>query len=229
MATNRTNHRRSPAASSARARTSGSATPGIIPGVVYGHKEAVVPVTLPKKELVDHLDHGDARVRPGLDGKSEKVLVKEVQYDHLGLEVIHVDFARVSASTRRSRSPCRSSSRASPRAKRTAACSSRSSASWRSSASSPTSPTDPCTTSRRWSSTTSLHIKDLKLPPGVQGAAGRGPDRGAGEGDRGRSRRPGRRRRSRRARSHRPQARGRRGSRRRAKARRRSRSRVASC
>src|SRR5205823_10169315 len=31
-----------------------------------------------------------------LDGKSEKVLVKEVQYDHLGLEVIHVDFARVS-------------------------------------------------------------------------------------------------------------------------------------
>ena len=31
-----------------------------------------------------------------LDGKSEKVLVKEVQYDHLGLEILHVDFARVS-------------------------------------------------------------------------------------------------------------------------------------
>ncbi|MEO6437174.1 MAG: 50S ribosomal protein L25, partial [Tepidisphaeraceae bacterium] len=28
--------------------------------------------------------------------KNETVLVKEVQYDHLGLEVLHVDFARVS-------------------------------------------------------------------------------------------------------------------------------------
>src|SRR5262249_17417519 len=35
-----------------------------------------------------------------LDGKSEKVLVKEVQYDHLGSEVIHVDFARVSLDER---------------------------------------------------------------------------------------------------------------------------------
>ena len=31
-----------------------------------------------------------------LDGKSETVLVKEAQYDHLGIELIHVDFARVS-------------------------------------------------------------------------------------------------------------------------------------
>jgi large subunit ribosomal protein L25 len=31
-----------------------------------------------------------------VDGKSETVLVKEVQYDHLGIDVIHVDFARVS-------------------------------------------------------------------------------------------------------------------------------------
>lgn len=31
-----------------------------------------------------------------VDGKSETVLVKEVQYDHLGIEVLHVDFARVS-------------------------------------------------------------------------------------------------------------------------------------
>ena len=69
---------------------------GFIPGVVYGHKEAVVPVTLPKKELTSHLGHGTHLFDLALDGKSEKVLVKEVQYDHLGLEVIHVDFARVS-------------------------------------------------------------------------------------------------------------------------------------
>ena len=69
---------------------------GFIPGVIYGHKEAVVPVTLPKKEVVGHLAHGAHLFDLSLDGKSEKVLVKEVQYDHLGMEVLHVDFARVS-------------------------------------------------------------------------------------------------------------------------------------
>ncbi|MGH7177803.1 MAG: 50S ribosomal protein L25 [Tepidisphaeraceae bacterium] len=69
---------------------------GHLPGVIYGHKEAVVPVTLPKKEVVNHLSHGAHLFDLTLDGKSQKVLVKEVQFDHLGKEVIHVDFARVS-------------------------------------------------------------------------------------------------------------------------------------
>ena len=51
-------HRQAPQRARARARTSGCATPGFVPGVIYGHKEAVVPVTLPKKEVVNHLDHG---------------------------------------------------------------------------------------------------------------------------------------------------------------------------
>ena len=69
---------------------------GFVPGVIYGHKEAVVPVTLPKKEVVTYLDRGTFLFDLAVDGKSEKVLVKEVQYDHLGQEVLHVDFARVS-------------------------------------------------------------------------------------------------------------------------------------
>src|SRR3954452_716725 len=73
---------------------------GLVPGVVYGHKEAVVPVTLPRKELVGHLNHGAHVFDLAFDGRSEKVLVKEVQYDHLGIEVIHVDFARVSLDER---------------------------------------------------------------------------------------------------------------------------------
>jgi large subunit ribosomal protein L25 len=69
---------------------------GFVPGVIYGHKEAVIPVTLAKKELAGHLGRGAHLFDLSLDGKSQKVLVKEVQFDHLGLEVIHVDFARVS-------------------------------------------------------------------------------------------------------------------------------------
>jgi large subunit ribosomal protein L25 len=69
---------------------------GLLPGVIYGHKEAIIPVTLPRKEVVGHLSRGAHLFDLNLDGKSEKVLVKEVQYDHLGDQVIHVDFARVS-------------------------------------------------------------------------------------------------------------------------------------
>src|SRR5580698_1456777 len=69
---------------------------GFVPGVIYGHKEAVIPVTLVKKELTGHLGRGAHLFDVALEGKSQKVLIKEVQFDHLGLEVIHVDFARVS-------------------------------------------------------------------------------------------------------------------------------------
>src|SRR3954453_938009 len=69
---------------------------GMLPGVIYGHKEAIIPITLPRKEVVSHLTHGAHLFDLAIDGKSERVLIKEVQYDHLGLEVIHVDFARVS-------------------------------------------------------------------------------------------------------------------------------------
>ena len=69
---------------------------GMLPGVIYGHKEAVIPITLPRKETVGHLDKGARVFDLVLDGKAEKVLIKEVQYDHLGMEVIHADFARVS-------------------------------------------------------------------------------------------------------------------------------------
>ncbi len=73
---------------------------GFIPGVIYGHKEAVVPVTLPKKDVVGYLNKGAHVFDIAMGGKSEKVLVKEVQYDHLGQEVLHVDFARVSLDER---------------------------------------------------------------------------------------------------------------------------------
>jgi large subunit ribosomal protein L25 len=69
---------------------------GKLPGVIYGHKEAILPVTLPKKEVAGHINHGQHLFDIAIDGKSEKVLIKEVQYDHLGIEPIHVDFARVS-------------------------------------------------------------------------------------------------------------------------------------
>src|SRR5687768_12658201 len=73
---------------------------GLVPGVIYGHGEDVLPVTLPKIEVSRHLNKGAHVFELQVDGKQERVLVKDVQYDHLGSDVIHVDFARVSFDER---------------------------------------------------------------------------------------------------------------------------------
>lgn len=73
---------------------------GFIPGVIYGHKKDVVSVTLPLRDMVYHLTHGAHLFQLGLDGATETVLVKDVQYDHLGTNLIHVDFARVDLNER---------------------------------------------------------------------------------------------------------------------------------
>ena len=73
---------------------------GFIPGVIYGHKQAVLPVTLPRKEIAAHIHHGAHLFSLAVEGGKETVLVKEVQYDHLGIEVLHVDFARVDLNER---------------------------------------------------------------------------------------------------------------------------------
>jgi large subunit ribosomal protein L25 len=73
---------------------------GLIPAVVYGHKEAVVPLALDRKEVETALRHNVRVVDLQVDGKSETAVIQEVQYDHLGADVLHVDFKRVSKDER---------------------------------------------------------------------------------------------------------------------------------
>jgi large subunit ribosomal protein L25 len=73
---------------------------GLIPGVVYGHKEATIPVTVQRDDLFKVIRHGVRVVDLQADGKTEKALIREVQWDHLGLDILHVDFARVAADER---------------------------------------------------------------------------------------------------------------------------------
>jgi large subunit ribosomal protein L25 len=73
---------------------------GRVPGVVYGHKEDVLSVTVDHDDMAAVIRHGQRVVDLLLDGKSEKCLVKEVQWDAIGRDVLHVDFARVSLDER---------------------------------------------------------------------------------------------------------------------------------
>ena len=74
---------------------------GLVPGIVYGHKEANVAVAVSAEELDRAIRVLHARVFDlHLGGKSETVLIRELQWDHLGKQMLHIDFARVSESDR---------------------------------------------------------------------------------------------------------------------------------
>jgi large subunit ribosomal protein L25 len=73
---------------------------GLIPAVLYGHKQETVALSLPADVLEKALRHGVHVVDLQVDGNTEKALVREVQWDHLGKSVLHVDFARVSEDER---------------------------------------------------------------------------------------------------------------------------------
>ena len=75
-------------------------TGGNVPGVIYGHGEPVVPVTLSLHEVVLAVRHNERLLEIDLEGKTENVLVKEVQYDHMGNDILHIDLARVSLDER---------------------------------------------------------------------------------------------------------------------------------
>ena len=67
------------------------------PGVVYGHKQDNAQVAVSAEELDRAIRVQHARVLDlEIDGKMETVLIRELQWDYLGAEMVHVDFARVS-------------------------------------------------------------------------------------------------------------------------------------
>ena len=68
---------------------------GMIPAVVYGHKEPVVQIAVDAIELNRAIRVLHARTfRLEINGKTDTVLIKELQWDHLGSTMVHVDFER---------------------------------------------------------------------------------------------------------------------------------------
>jgi large subunit ribosomal protein L25 len=70
---------------------------GRVPGVIYGHKQDVVPITLAEDDVWHMIKAAGHLAELSLGEKSETVLIREVQWDHLGKSILHMDFARVSA------------------------------------------------------------------------------------------------------------------------------------
>lgn len=73
---------------------------GQVPAVVYGHKEETVSVTVKADALLSAIRHGARVVDLQSDGNLQKAQIAELQWDHLGHEVLHVDFRRIAADER---------------------------------------------------------------------------------------------------------------------------------
>lgn len=74
---------------------------GKLPGVVYGHKQDPVAIAFDAKQAMDHITKGEKVFR--LDfagGKEQMVLLKDLQFDYLGNNVVHCDFSRVDLNER---------------------------------------------------------------------------------------------------------------------------------
>lgn len=69
---------------------------GIVPAVLYGHGKETVALSVPAEALDTAIRHGSHVVK--LVGEvQEQALLRELQWDTWGANVVHVDFARVSA------------------------------------------------------------------------------------------------------------------------------------
>ncbi|MFC1678052.1 50S ribosomal protein L25 [Planctomycetota bacterium] len=71
---------------------------GRIPAIVYGHKLESVAITLDEHDLVEALHHGHRVMEVEIGKKKETMMVKDLQYDHLGKKIIHADLVRVDVS-----------------------------------------------------------------------------------------------------------------------------------
>lgn len=71
---------------------------GKIPATVYGHGKKPLSIMLDAHDVVEGLHHGARVVDVQVGRKKETMLFKDLQYDHLGKNVIHVDFMRVTAT-----------------------------------------------------------------------------------------------------------------------------------
>ena len=70
---------------------------GRVPAVIYGHKQDVVPITLSRDDVWHMIKAASRLAELDLGTKTETVLIRDVQWDNLGKDILHLDFARVSA------------------------------------------------------------------------------------------------------------------------------------
>src|SRR5512137_1003140 len=69
---------------------------GLVPAILYGHGEKNVSLSIPELQVKHAVRHG-ARLVDLSGDVTETALIRQVQWDAFGLQVLHLDLSRVSA------------------------------------------------------------------------------------------------------------------------------------
>ncbi len=67
---------------------------GLIPAILYGHKQESLMLFLDEKEFSKVIDARTKMVNLKMDSTEETALIKEVQFDTFGKKILHADFIR---------------------------------------------------------------------------------------------------------------------------------------
>lgn len=71
---------------------------GRLPAVVYGHKKDPIHICVDNKTFYDIVQHQAHLLEVVIDGRGESCLIKDVQWNHLGDQIVHLDLTRVDLS-----------------------------------------------------------------------------------------------------------------------------------
>jgi len=69
-----------------------------IPAIVYGHKQEPVAISFDSHNFIECLHHSRRLMEVQIGKSKQKMIVKDLQYDYLGKDIIHVDMMRVDAA-----------------------------------------------------------------------------------------------------------------------------------
>ena len=77
---------------------------GGLPAIVYGHGQPPLPIQVDSREALRQFYKGhklfELKVEGLGEGETNYVLLKDLQFDHLGTNIVHCDFARVNLDER---------------------------------------------------------------------------------------------------------------------------------
>ncbi|MEC9374327.1 MAG: 50S ribosomal protein L25 [Planctomycetota bacterium] len=75
---------------------------GRLPAIVYGHGEKPAAIHIDAKEAIRHVEAGEKVFNIQFDGEgaAKTVLLKDIQFDYLGDNIVHADFTLVDLDER---------------------------------------------------------------------------------------------------------------------------------
>ncbi|MBI1346708.1 50S ribosomal protein L25 [bacterium] len=73
---------------------------GFVPGNIYGHMDEPQAIMVKAEAIAPHVKAGVKVYDVTLDGKTSKTLLRELQFDALGIELTHFDLLRVDPTER---------------------------------------------------------------------------------------------------------------------------------